>query len=78
MKDAQIQRSAPAECLAWHPERAILAVGWRRGEITIFNLTEPDLFEQSTVHKKPLVFLVWNLTGRRLISGDKVYEAKRA
>ena len=73
MKDAQIQHSTPAECLQWHPEKAILTVGWSSGEITVFNLSEPNLFEQSNVHKKPLVFLVWNATGRRLISGDKVY-----
>ena len=72
VKDAQIQRPTPAECLQWHPEKAILAVGWRSGEITVFNITEPNLFEQSNVHKKALVFLVWNSTGMRLISGDKV------
>ena len=76
VKDAQIQRPTPVECLTWHPERPILAVGWRSAEITIFSLSEHDLFQQSNVHKKPLVFLVWNTTGRRLISGDKVYEEK--
>ena len=49
-----------------------MAIGWRSGELTVFNMAEPELYEQSTIHKKQIVFLVWNLTGRRLITGDKV------
>ena len=72
IEDASVQRSVPVECLQWHPESVIMAIGWRSGEITVYNKSEQESFDQSTVHRKPLVFLVWNTTGSRLISGDKV------
>ena len=62
-----------AECLQWHPEKAILAVGWRNGEISVYNESEHESFEQPSVHRKPPVFVLWNSAGTRLISGDKVY-----
>lgn len=74
LKDAaSIQRSVPVECLQWHPMSNILGVGWRNGEIIIYNANSHEVYEQSTVHNKSLVFLIWNLSGSRLITGDKVY-----
>ena len=71
-----VQRSVPVECLQWHPEKTIVAVGWSSGEITLCNGTEHKTYEQSSVHKKIVVFVVWNSTGSRLISGDKVWALK--
>ena len=72
IEDASVQRPVAIECLQWHPEKVIMAIGWKSGEITVYNQSERESFDQSIVHRKPLVFLVWNTTGSRLISGDKV------
>ena len=72
MEDASIQRSVAVECIEWHPQQSIIAIGWRSGEISLHNCREHDSSEQSSVHRAPLVFTVWNATGSRLISGDKV------
>ena len=60
------------ECLQWHPEKKIIAVGWRSGEVTTYNDHDHDFFEQSSIHRSPLSFLRWNQSGTQLISGDKV------
>ena len=77
VEDASVQRSVPVECLQWHPVKVIMAIGWRSGEITLYNESEHESFEQSSLHRKPLVFLVWNSSGSRLISGDKVESQSR-
>lgn len=72
LEGASIQRSVPVECMQWHPVKVILAIGWRSGEITVYNESNHELFQRSSLHKKPIAFVVWNSTGSRLISGDKV------
>lgn len=56
----------------WQSDRAVVAIGWTSGDITVYNENEHVLFEVSSLHRAPLVFLVWNMSGTRLISGDKV------
>lgn len=72
VEDASIQRSVVVECLIWHPERKVIAIGWRSGEITVYNNHDHEFFEQSSIHRSPISVLQWNKTGSRIISGDKV------
>ena len=72
VEGSSIHRSVAVECMQWHPEKTIIAIGWRSGEITTYSDSEHESFEQSSVHRAPLVFVVWNASGNRLISGDKV------
>ena len=58
--------------MQWHPEKKIIAVGWRSGEVTTYNDHDHDFFEQSSIHRSPLSFLRWNQSGTQLVSGDKV------
>ena len=58
--------------MQWHPEKKIIAVGWRSGEVTTYNDHDHEFFEQSSIHRSPLSFLRWNQSGDQLVSGDKV------
>jgi len=58
--------------MQWHPVSKIVAIGWRSGEITLYNDHDKSYHEQSSVHRAPLSVLRWNKTGSRLIAGDKV------
>ena len=59
----------------WERHHKILAVGWRSGEICVSNLedTKDVVYEQSSVHRDAILFLCWNGSGSRLISGDQVW-----
>lgn len=72
---ASIQRSSVVECMTWEQHRKLLAVGWRSGEISVSNLEESKdvVYEQSSVHRDAILFLCWNGSGSRLISGDQVW-----
>lgn len=72
MDDASIQRSVVVECMQWHPDKKIVAIGWRSGEITTYNDHDKSFFEQSSIHRSPITVLRWNNKGTRLISADKV------
>ena len=74
MEDYSIQRTSTVECMKWEQHRKILAVGWRSGEISMSNLEETKdvIHEQSSVHRDAILFLCWNDSGSRLISGDQV------
>ena len=72
LEDASIHRSTVVECMQWHPEKKIIAVGWRSGEVTTYNDHDHEFFEQSSIHRSPLSFLRWNQSGTQLVSGDKV------
>ena len=63
-----------AECLEWHPEKKILAVGWRSGEITTYNNDDEQIFEQSSIHRSPTNVVRWNENGSRLLSMDQVWD----
>ena len=63
-----------AECLEWHPEKKILAVGWRSGEITTYNNDDEQIFEQSSIHRSPINVVRWNENGSRLLSMDQVWD----
>ena len=58
-------------CMRWHPIKKIIAVGWRSGEITFYNNQDNTFDEQSSMHKATITSLLWNHTGKRLISTDK-------
>ena len=70
VEDSSIQRSVVVECMEWHPENKIIAIGWRSGEITTYNDDDHEFFEQSSIHRASISFLKWNKG--RLISGDMV------
>lgn len=72
VEEASIFRSVVAECMEWHPESRIIAIGWRSGEITTYNHGEDLIHEQSSIHRSPITVVRWNQNGFRLISGDKV------
>ena len=63
------------ECLMWEQHHKILAVGWSNGEICVSNLEDDKdvVYEQSSVHRDAILFLCWNGSGSRLISGDQVW-----
>lgn len=71
LKAASIHRSVVAETLQWHPDKKIIAIGWQSGEITTYNDTDHEIFEQSSIHRAAIGFLQWNSGGTKLISGDK-------
>ena len=72
MEEGSIHRSAVVECMQWHPEKKIVAIGWRSGEISTYNDTEHVFFEQSSIHRTAVSVVRWNKNGSRLVSGDKV------
>lgn len=72
---ASVQRTSVVECMTWEHHRKMLAVGWRSGEISVSNLEDAKdvVYEQSSVHRDAILFLCWNGSGSRLISGDQVW-----
>ena len=72
LKAASIHRSVVTECLQWHPDKKIIAIGWQSGEITIYSDADHEIFEQSSIHRAAIGFLQWNKAGTKLVSGDKV------
>lgn len=72
IEEGSIHRSAVVECTQWHPEKKIIAIGWRSGEITVYNNTEHKFYEQSSIHRAAVSIMRWNKNGSRLITGDKV------
>lgn len=53
VEDASIYRSAVVECMEWHPEKKIIAVGWQSGEITTYNHSEEKVHEQRVLFIGP-------------------------
>ena len=72
VEEGSIHRSAVVECMQWHPEKKLIAIGWRSGEITTYNDTEHAFFEQSSIHRAAVSVMRWNNSGTRLVTGDKV------
>lgn len=72
MENSSICRSVVAECLEWHPEDKVIAIGWQSGEITTYDVGENKIYEQSSIHRSPLTVITWNQCGSRLVSGDQV------
>jgi len=59
--------------MRWEQHHKLVAIGWRNGEISVSNLEgAKDVYEQSSVHRDAILFLCWNESGSRLISGDQV------
>ena len=57
----------------WHPDKKILAIGWLSGEISTYNVSERRAYDQSSYDQSPILVLKWNQSGRRIITGDRVY-----
>ena len=72
VEEASIHRSVVVECMQWHPDKKLIAIGWRSGEITTYNDVEHDFFEQSSIHRSAVSVVKWNKNGTRLVTGDKV------
>jgi hypothetical protein len=58
--------------MEWQPEKKVIAIGWRSGEITTYNNSEEKVFEQSSSHKSPINVVRWNQNGTRMLSSDQV------
>ena len=54
VEDSLIQRSVTVQRISWHPSKQVLAMGWRSGEVTLCNLKEDQVWEQSSCHHGPI------------------------
>lgn len=63
--------SSQALCLAWHPVRKTLVVGWETGQLKLWN-GERDFLSMVSPHSTPILVLKWSRMGGRLISIDAV------
>lgn len=63
--------SSQALCLAWHPVRKTLVVGWETGQLKLWN-GERDFLSMTSPHSTPILVLKWSRMGGRLISIDAV------
>ena len=68
-----VSRVGVAQCLQWHPEKKIVAVGWDSGEVTtVYVMDKKSEVHEMSIHKTPITVLSWNHTGSRLVTGDEV------
>lgn len=67
-----IQRSVTVQRISWHPSKQVLAMGWRSGEVTLCNVKEDKVWEQSSCHHGPITLVQWAGAGTRLVTADRV------
>jgi intraflagellar transport protein 140 len=65
-----LQRSTTVQCMSWHTMKQSVAVGWKSGEITFYDQQDQVYHEQDSMHRAAIVSLLWNKSGRRLVSCD--------
>ena len=56
--------------MSWHPTKQVLAVGWKSGEVTFYSHQDQMYHEQTSMHRAPISALLWNKSGKRLVSCD--------
>ncbi|CAF1384504.1 unnamed protein product, partial [Rotaria sordida] len=67
---ARVQHMGNAYCMAWHPVKKTLAIGFSNGELMIWNGSNRRL-ESVIVHKTCITSLILNMDGTRLLSTDQ-------
>ncbi|KAF5834048.1 WD40-repeat-containing domain protein [Dunaliella salina] len=72
-KEALVVNVRSTECakMAWHPLLPLLAIGWRDGGISFYNVEERRLEEDSKTHRRPVTHMMWSANGERLITTDE-------
>ncbi|ESO09812.1 hypothetical protein HELRODRAFT_92025 [Helobdella robusta] len=64
------RKTMPATCLAWHPSKKVLAVGWSTGEITTQNINDNEISESAKTHQSSICVMHWSTGGSQLLTGD--------
>jgi len=72
-----VQRPPAPTLLLWHPVKKLLAIGWKNGEIAIWNEHNKELHDIPSLHTKSITTLCWSSNGNRIASGDEVINIKR-
>ncbi|CAF1379534.1 unnamed protein product [Adineta steineri] len=67
---ARVQHTSNAYCIAWHPVKKTLAIGFSDGELMIWNGSNRRL-ESVIVHKACISSLVFNTDGTQFLSADQ-------
>ena len=47
-------------------------MGWRSGEVTLCNVKEDKIWEQSSCHHGPITLVQWGGAGTKLVTADRV------
>jgi hypothetical protein len=63
-------RGTPAVCLAWHPDKQLLAVAWQDGAVSIWDAARCHLEEDSKSHRHPISQLLWQPDGKHFMTAD--------
>lgn len=63
-------RGTPAVCLAWHPDRQLLAIAWQDGAVSLWDAARCHLEEESKTHRQPVSHLLWHPGGKHLMTAD--------
>lgn len=71
LENSGVEKSILPTCLAWHPTRKVLAVGWMNGEVTLWNEHHTERHEAPAFHQAGITCMMWNGTGSRLITADE-------
>ncbi len=62
-------QTAQASCLAWHPVRKVLAVGWESGDLYLY--ADDTCLRVDTTHSASIHLGQWNAGGQILVTADK-------
>jgi WD40 repeat protein len=63
-------RGTPAGCLAWHPDRQLLAIAWQDGAVSLWDAAKCHLKEDSKTHRQPINQLLWHPGGKQFMTAD--------
>jgi hypothetical protein len=63
-------RGMPAVCLAWAPDRQLLAIAWQDGAVSLWDAAKCHLEEDSKTHRQPVSQLLWHPGGRHFMTAD--------
>lgn len=63
-------RGTPAVCLAWAPDRQLLAIAWQDGAVSLWDAATCHIEEDSKTHRQPVSQLLWHPGGRHFMTAD--------
>jgi WD40 repeat protein len=63
-------RGTPAVCLAWHPEKQLLAVAWQDGAVSLWDAAKCHLEEDSKTHRQQISQLIWHPDEKHFMTAD--------